>query len=166
MADENIKDLKKLKPQDRIKKLKALEEKRKGEITEIENLIKDSEKEIKTDEVAEEITPAQTEVDISKLFEEDSAELEATVKKEAPSKDEEQQDYISFQQAYGDYQQLKDITYASMMGPITMAQMGDIDQIGERLDQTKYHSASKEAANILVASKAVLYKIRKYAGLE
>ena len=53
MAEEDIKELKKLRPTDRIKKLKELGKKRKGEITEIEDLIKDSEKELKTDEVAE-----------------------------------------------------------------------------------------------------------------
>ena len=169
MAEEDIKELKKelkkLRPTDRIKKLKELGEKRKGEITEIENLIKDSEKELKTDEVAEEITPEQNEVDIGRLFEEETTELEATVRKDAPSA-EGNQGYMSLQRADEDYTALKDITYASMMGPITPAQADEIDQIGERLDRSKYQSASQEIANILVASRAVLYKIKKYAGTD
>jgi len=168
--DEDIKELKeelkKLKPEARIKKLKKLEGKRKVEIIEIEDLIKDSEKELKTENVAEDITPQQTEVDIGKLFEEGIENLEKTVKKESPSTDKEAPGYMSVQQAYGDYSALKDIAHASMMGEITPAQMDAVDQIGERLDTSKYISASKELANILVASKSTLYKIKKYAGWE
>jgi len=160
------KELKKLKPKDRIKKLKELEEKRKEEITEIEDLIKDSEKELKTESVAEKITPEQTEVDIGRLFEEDAEQLERTVKKEAPETEKEERGYMSFQQAYGVYSKLQDITYASMMGTLTPAQMDSVDQIGERLDRSKYHTQSAEVANILVASRAALYKIKKYAGWE
>ena len=169
-GSEDIKELKKelrkLKPQARLKKLKELEEKTKAEIINIEYLIKDSEKELKTEEVAEEIVPDQIEVNIGRLFEE-GEQLERTVKKEAPETPEsEGRGYVSFQQAYSDYSRLQDITYASMMGPLTSTQMDTVDKIGERLDRTKYQSASKEAVDILVASRAVLYKIKKYAGLE
>jgi len=170
MAEEDIKELKKelkkLKPRDRIKKLKELGKIRKGEINEIENLIKASEKELKTETVAEEITPEQTEVDIGRLFEEETTELEATVKKDAPPTEGTNQGYMSLQRADEDYTTLKDITYASMMGPITPAQSNEVDQIGERLDRSKYQTASQEVANILVASRAVLYKIKKYAGTD
>lgn len=168
---EDIKELKKelgkLKPEAKLKKLKELEEKTKANITDIEELIKDSEKELKTEEVAEEIAPEQTEVNIGRLFEEQATELERTVKKDAPETPEkEERGYISFQQAYSDYTRLQDITYASMMGPLSAAQEGTLDKIGERLDQSKYQSASDEIANILVASRSVLYKIKKYAGVE
>ena len=53
-----------------------------------------------------------------------------------------------------------------MTGNITQTHKDAIDEIGERLDKTKYEPASAEVANILVASRATLYKIRKYAGLE
>ncbi|MCH8003095.1 MAG: hypothetical protein IH934_00550 [Nanoarchaeota archaeon] len=160
------KELKKLKPKDRLKRLKELGEKRKTEIDEIEELIKDSEKDLKTDEVAEEITPEQTEINIGRLFEEESGKLESTVRKEAPDTEKEDQKYVSLKQAYSDYSRLQDITYASMMGPITSTQMDAVDSIGERLDRSKYHSQSAEVADILVASRSVLYKIKKYAGLD
>ena len=166
MAEEDIKELKKLRPTDRIKKLKELGKKRKGEITEIEDLIKDSEKELKTDEVAEEITPEQTEVDSGRLVEEETTELEATVRKESPPAEGGDQGYMSLRRADDDYTALKDIAYASMMGPITTAQANEIDKIGERLDKTKYQTASQEIANSLVASRAALYKIKKYAGTD
>ena len=44
--------------------------------------------------------------------------------------------------------------------------MDAVDQIGERLDRAKYTSASREVANLVVASRAALYKIKKYAGLD
>lgn len=167
--NEDIKELKaelrKLQPRDRLKRLKELEEKRKAEIVDIDELIKDSEKDIKTEEVAEEITPEQEEVDIGRLFREEGEELERTVKKEAPETEEEGKGYVSFKQAYNDYSRLQDIAYASMMGSLTPLQADAVDRIGERLDRTKYVSASKEVADMLVASRAALYKIKKYAGL-
>ncbi len=159
------KELKKLKPSDRLKKLKELEGKRKAEMTDIGELIKNSEKDLKTEEVAEEITPQQEEVDIGRLFREEAEQLEMTVKKEAPETEEEQT-YVPFKQVYNDYSTLQDITYASMEGHLSSEQMGAVDKIGERLDRTKYVSASREVADMLVASRAALYKIKKYAGLE
>jgi hypothetical protein len=164
--EELKKELRKLRPKDRLKKLKELEEKRKVEMMDIEELIKDSEKYIKTEEVAEEIAPQQEEVDIGRLFREEAEQLERTVKKEAPETESDQQEYVPFKQIYNDYSTLQDIEYASMMGPLTPKQMDTVDRIGERLDKTKYQTASQEVANILVASKAALYKIRKYAGIE
>tara|TARA_B100000315_G_C14286992_1_gene455691 strand:- start:43 stop:570 length:528 start_codon:yes stop_codon:yes gene_type:complete len=160
------KELKKLKPQDRLKRLKKLEEKRKAEMVDIDELIKDSEKDLKTEAVAEEIAPEQTDINITRLFEEEAGKLEGTVKKEAPETEKADQGYVSFKQAYSDYTKLSDIAYAGMMGSLTPTQMDSVDSIGERLDRSKYQSASQETANILVASKAALYKIKKYAGLE
>jgi hypothetical protein len=160
------KELKKLKPKARLKKLRELEEKRKAEINDIDELIKDSEKELKTDEVAEEVTPEQTEINIGRLFEE-GEQLERTVKKDAPETSEsEDRGYNAFKQVYNDYSKLQDIAYSSMMGPLTSSQMNAVDKIGERLENIKYQSASEEVSNMLVASKAALYKIRKYAGIE
>ena len=164
--EELKEELKKLRPKDKLKRLKELEGKRKTEMGEIENLIKDSEKEVRTEEGAEEITPEQPEVDITRLFGEETVRLETTVKKEAPDTERGEVGYMPFKQAYNDYTRLQDITYASMMGPLTTTQMDTVDRIGERLDRTKYHSQSAEVADILVASRAALYKIRKYAGLE
>jgi hypothetical protein len=163
---ESRKELKKLKPEARLKKLKELEEKRKAEITDIEVLIKDSEKDIKTDAVAEEIAPEQTEINIGKLFEEESARLEGTVKKEAPETEKEDLGYISFKQAYNDYSTLQDIGYASMTGSLTSEQIKSVSKIEDRLANSKYQSTSQEVANILVASKSVAYNIRKYSGRE
>ena len=167
-ANEDIeelkKELKKLRPRDKVKKLKELEEKRKTEMTEIGDLIKDSEKELKTEEVAEEIAPRPLEINIGRLFEEEAGRLERTAK-EGP-RAAGSREYIPFKQLYNDYTQLQSMVYTSMTGPLTQTQVEVVDRIGERLDRSKYVSASKEVANLLVASRSALYKIRKYAGLE
>ena len=167
-ANEDIeelkKELKKLRPREKVKKLKELEEKRKTEMTEIEDLIKDSEKELKTEKVAEEIAPKQLEINIGRLFEEEAGRLERTAKE--GTRAAESREYMPFKQLYSDYAQLQSAVYASMTGPLTQTQLEVVDRIGERLDRTKYQSASSEVANILVASRSALYKIRKYAGLE
>ena len=167
-ANEDIeelkKELKKLRPREKVKKLKELEEKRKTEMTEIEDLIKDSEKELKTEKVAEEIAPKQLEINIGRLFEEEAGRLERTAKE--GTRAAESREYMPFKQLYSDYAQLQSAVYASMTGPLTQTQLEVVDRIGERLDKTKYQSASSEAANILVASRSALYKIRKYAGIE
>jgi len=166
MEDFDKNKLSKLSPRERIKKLKQLGKERKKEFTEIETLIKNSMQELKTDEVASEITPKPRDVDIGSLFEVEGEKLEATVKSEAKEVSEEPLKYISFKQAYQDYKQLQNISYASMMGTVSEAQMETLDKIGEKLDRSKYVSVSDEAVNILVASKAAIHKIRKYAGLE
>ncbi|MBL7055195.1 hypothetical protein ISS05_05560 [Candidatus Woesearchaeota archaeon] len=162
-------ELSKLPLRERIRRLKQLEKNRKKEIDEIDNLIKDSQKELSTEEIAEEISPESKEVDISKLFGSEEEDLEGTVKKEAPAEETEEAGesrYLSLQQAVDDYEELRGLGYNSIGGGLSENQMEAIDQIGERLDRTKYTSASREVANLVVASRAVLYKIKKYAGLD
>lgn len=158
--------LSKLSPRERVKKLKQLEEQRKDEVTEIESLIKESMQEIKTDKVATEVAPEPRDVDIGRLFGTEEEQLEKTVRQESREEIEEPLKYISTKNAYQDYKQIQDISYASMMGAMNETQMEVLDRIGERLDRAKYVSASSEAADILVASRAVLHKIKKYAGLD
>ena len=164
--EELKRELKKLRPGDRLKKLRELEEKRKTEMTEIEDLIKDSEKELRTEKVAENIAPERDEADISRLFKEEPAQLEIAVNEEAHGIEEGDQKYASIKQLYNDYSALQNIAYASMEGELTDEHKEAIDAIGERLDRTRYVSSSNEIANILVASRATLHKIKKYAGLD
>lgn len=166
----NIKELKgklrKLGPKERIEKLKDLEGKKKVEIKEIEELIKDSEKELKTKKVAEEIAPQELEINIGRLFDGEAGALEIVTKEEAQGVPQTESHQYAFRQLYSDYTKLQDIAYASIMGPLTQAQLEAVDNIGERIDRTRYQTVSREIANILVASRVTLYKIRKYAGLE
>ena len=168
MAEFDKKELNKLPLRERIRRLKQLEEDRKKEIDEIDDLIKDSQKELSTEEVAEEVSPGAEEVDISKLFRADEEELERTAREGAPAAEEEEGEarYLSLQQAVEDYEELRGLGYSSMEGGLSENQMETIDKIGERVDRVKYTSASREVANLLVASRAALHKIKKYAGLD
>lgn len=168
MAEFDKDELSKLPLRERIRRLKQLEEDRKKEIEEIDNLIKDSQRELRTEEVAEEVSPEEREVDISRLFRPEEEELERTVREEAPPAEEEEGEarYLTFQQAVEDYEELRELTSASIGGSLSENQMEAVDRIGERLDRSKYVPASREVANLVVASRAALYKIRKYAGLE
>jgi hypothetical protein len=164
---EELKDeLKKLKPSQKLKRLNELKLKRKSEIDEIGALIEDSEKEMKNDQVAEEIVPARNEVDISRLFEGEGSLLENELKTNSNEQNLVFSDYSSITQMYNDYTKLQDIAYASLMGFLTENHLEAIDKIGERLDRTNYQTAGQEIADMLVASRAAIHKIRKYAGTE
>ena len=71
MVDEKeLEEIRKLPPKERLKRLKDLEEKRKKQEEEAKKIIEESLKEIKLDEMMEEIeVPRQEEVDVKKLFE-------------------------------------------------------------------------------------------------
>lgn len=71
MVDEKELDkIRKLPPKERLARLKELEDKRKREETEARKIIEDSLKEIKIDEMLQEIeVPKQDQVNIDKLFE-------------------------------------------------------------------------------------------------
>ncbi|MBR9699598.1 hypothetical protein GOV09_04035 [Candidatus Woesearchaeota archaeon] len=80
-------EFKKLAPEERIKKLKEIEEQRKKDLEETEDLIKKTEAEIeRTKDIPDMEVPLLEPVDISKKFEAED-NLEGTVSKE-PSKEE------------------------------------------------------------------------------
>ena len=168
MAEFNKEDIGKLPLRERIRRLKELEDDRKKEMDEIGDLLKDSERRLRNEEVAEEVAPEPEEVDISRLFGQEEEELERTVREDTQPAEEEAGEarYLSPQQALEDYEELRSIGYEAMEHGLNENQMEAMDKIGERLDRTKYTVASQEVANIVVASRAALYKIRKYAGLE
>jgi len=161
------KELNRLSPEERIKKLKLMEKERKKEFDEIGGLIKKSMQELKTEKIAEEIAPEQRAVDISRLFETTGEDkLERTARKEAPDIFVKgTTGYKSFVQAYQDYSSLKKIEGYATSGSLSHAQLEAVDAIGERLDKTKYETVSAEIANLIVASRAALHKIKKYAGM-
>ncbi len=166
MADFNKEELSRLPLSERIKRLKELEEQRKKEMEEIEGFLEDSERELKTQKIAEDITPIQKEVDISDLFENEEEKQPDSDKPAIVEDDTGKVRYLGLNDALEDYEELKGITYASMDGGLTDRHMQTLDKIGERLSNINYQNAGKEIANVLVASKAALYKIKKYAGID
>jgi len=161
------KNLARLSPEERIKKLRLMEESKKKEVNEIGQLIKDSMQELRTDKLAEEIAPEQKAVDISRLFEATGEEkLERTARKESLLDSARGGGgYQAFTQVYQDYAKLKSMISYAVIGALSPEQHELVDAIGERLDKTKYETASSEIANLVVASRATLHKIKRYMGM-
>ena len=164
------KELVKLSPEERIKKLKLMEEERKKEVSEIEQLIKESLQALKTDKIAEEIAPGQRAVDISRLFETGGGDrLEKTAREESrqASMSKGSKGYQAIIQTYEAYSQLsKFYGIIRQEGSLTEEQLMAIGQIGERINRAeKYMTEGEKAASKLDASRIVLYKLRKETGL-
>ncbi len=165
----NKKQLSRLSPEERLKKLKLMEEERKKEVAEIEVLIKESMQALKTDRIAEEVAPEQRAVDISRLFEARGEDrLERTAREEAPSASGRgTREYQAIVQAYEAYSQLsKFYSIVSMGGSLSEEQKTAIGQIGERITVAeRYMTEGEKATSKLDASRAVLYKLKKETGL-
>ena len=159
------KEFSRLSPEERLKKLKHLEEERKKDVDEIEQLIKQSMQEIRTDKLAGEIAPEQKAVDISRLFEkEKEGKLEKTARQNAPIA----VNYHASTQVYQAYSLLSEF-YGIVAGGsrLTQEQLNAIGDMGERLNfAEKYMTESERTSSKLDAGKAVLYKLRKATGLE
>lgn len=161
-------ELKRLSPGERLKRLKQMEEDRKKEVREIEGLIKDSMRELKTDRIAEEVTPEQKPVDISRLFEAEGGELERAARREAPmGASAKGPSYQALMQAYEAYSDARKLAAYASAGSLSEDKLkAAVDDLGERIDKTKYQTPSAEVAKLVVATQSVLSKIRRYAGLE
>ncbi len=157
------KELAKLSPEERIKRLRLMEEDKKKEFDEIEKLIKDSMQELRTDKLAGEIAPEQRTIDISRLFEPSGEKLERTAMREAPSLSfmKGTRGYNAIAATYQVYTELK--VMAVTGNGITNEQRTDIL---ERLNTAeRYMTESERAVSKLDASRATLYKLKKETGL-
>lgn len=164
----NKKELTKLSPEERIKKLKQMEEGRKKEVNEIGKLITESMQELKTVKLIKEIAPEQRIVDISRLFEAVGEQaLERTARKERQTALMKGARYQTVVQTYQDYSKLKKFYSAvSMGGSLTEEERRIVGEIGERINRAeRYIPTGEKTANILDASRTVLYKLKKETGL-
>ena len=163
------KELAKLSPEKRIKKLKSMEEERKKEVGEIERLIRESMQELKTDKIAEEIAPGQRAVDISRLFETRGEEnLEKTAREgNSPAFMRGTKGYQAITQTYQAYSQLsKFYTVVSRGGSLTEDEKRMVGQIGERINTAeRYMTEGEKTVSKLDASRTILYKLKKETGL-
>ena len=162
------KEFSRLSPEERIKKLKLMEEERKKEVNEIGRLIKESMQELRTARIAEEITPEQRPVDISRLFETaDGQRLERTAKQKAPLATfmKGTRNYQANSQIEYDYSQKK--SYGTMPMSDSTEGQRTVGKIGER-DTTagRYMTEGEKSASILNPSKATLHKLKKETGLD
>ena len=162
------KEITKLPPQERIKRLKLMENERKKEVDEIELLIKESIREIKTDKLAEEIAPEQRVVDISRLFEIRGEQALEGAARKGRANFIRGVSYPTFIQTYEDYSKLKKL-YSILFtsGSLTEDQLSLVGKIGERINRfQKYVPEGEKYTSILDASKAVLKKLRSESGIE
>lgn len=163
------KELTKLSPEQRIKKLKLMEQERRKEVAEIEALIKESMQALKTDKIAEEVAPEQRAVDISRLFETSGEQrLERTAREEAhpAALAKGTRGYVAFEQVYGAYQKLKGLyDTVSMGGSLSEEQKIEAGKAGERLIQDRYSTAGEEVSNLLNAGLSIFYKLEREVGL-
>jgi len=155
MAKINKEELDKLPAAEKIKRLKELEAENRKEIEEAEKLIKETETEIEREGIAESVKIPETKpIDIGSLFAEEES-LESTVKKEAPEEDQG-----PLYQLAQDYEAAKGIAYSGES--LDENQLGWVDQLGERVEKIRYHGTSEEIANLVVATKSLIHKIKKY----
>ena len=142
-------ELAKLSPEQRLKKLRSMEEAGKKESDEIGALIKKSMQEMKIDKIAKDVAPEQRAVDISGLFEANHGHnLERTAGREARGK--AATGYHAIAQAYQAYGELKSMyTVVSSGGSLTEEQRAAIGQIGEKLSRAeKYMTESEKTSRV------------------
>ena len=144
-------ELKKLSPEERIKRLKELEEEGKKEIKEAEDLIKRTEAEIEHNKNIPDIEVPEIErVDISKMFEAPEG-LETTIKKEAPG--EEKENPVKYG---GMVEDTGEVGYVP-----DEHDWVEFDKAAKVEDSVKYESVVQQADD-LTGSRSVLKKIKKY----
>ena len=163
------KELTKLSPKERIKKLKLMEDERKKEVDEIEILIRQSMHELKTDMLAEDVAPEPKLVDISRLFEATGEHgLERTAREEAsPNSARGSRGYQAIVQTYEAYSQAMRLSSAvSMGGRLSEEEKRLMGNIIERVNTAeRYMTEGEKASSKLDATRAVLYKLKKETGL-
>lgn len=158
MAKLDKNELQKMTPSERIKRLKELEEENKQEIEEAEDLIQKTEADITREKISESVKVPETKpVDIESLFKGEPG-LETTVREEAPAREAEAEGPL-YQLAQA-YEEARGMLYSEE--PLNSRQLEWIDRMGERVEKIKYQTTSDEIANLAVATRSLIHKIKKY----
>jgi len=163
MAEDNLEDIKKLPVAERIERLKALELKKKGEMDEAAALLKSSLEETRRQKAVENVElPESQPVDITKLFASDEKSLEAVVSREIPSPSDEDAVKYELQLDYNVLTKIQD----NMEGyKLQKAVVAVEDRVNELVAKMDYANMSKDVADQLVATRSVIYMMKKRAGL-
>ena len=160
MAELDKEKLAKLKPAERIKRLKEIEKESKKQIDEAEKLIKKSEEEIEKEEVEKKVRVPETRpVEISDLFEPPPTQLERTAEEAQRVEPTGEQLQYMVNQAY---EEATELAYQEPTEDV----LDRIDALGERLEKISYRTLTKEAADRVVATRSLIYKIKKYSQQE
>ncbi len=171
-GNDKLKNIEKLSPEERIKKLKEIEEKNKEEIEKAHELIKESEDEIDKDEIEEKIKqvemPPDEEIDVAKLFRPKGGNLEETVARERPKISEEeikqQQEYLRGLQTPQIEQRAEYIQQrVQQTGYISNEQRNEISNMYQEVRQREdgiregtYKAASRNIEEQLSVAKKIL----------
>ncbi|MBW2964260.1 hypothetical protein KY363_02265 [Candidatus Woesearchaeota archaeon] len=172
MADKELDEIKKLPPKKRLRRLKELEERRKKEEQEARRLADESLKEIKLDEMLREIdVPEQDAVDVNRLFQQQSEDIEDQVRKQKIRIDEvAQADYAARIQQLLPQNTVQEIQqwYARDNVPPSRAEFLEVYEqardayntlqqtMQKRPDQDLYSSPSQELVENVVSSMRLL----------
>ena len=166
------KEFEKLLPEQRIKRLKELEQKlleeRKKDAAEIDSLIKKSLEELHQGKIAQRIAPPPRDSDISTVFSEE--EMKAAIPHKERKEDEPSApSYFQKEQLVKDYSVVKDLLgYELSPGSLGKEQIKRLEDINTRISKASYQalSHSDQVAILVSATKEALYRVRKYGGIE
>lgn len=173
VEDDNINNIKNLSPEERIRKLKKIEEKNKKEIEKAHKLIKESEDEIAIEEKIKQVEiPEKKDIDVAGLFKGEES-LEETVQKENPEVNEEeirnQQNYLrgiptSKIEERAEYLQQR----VEQTGYITNKERNEMSNMYQEINQREndvrqgtYKSASSNIQEQLSVTKKILGNMYK-----
>jgi len=153
----DINEIKKLSPEERIKKLKELEEERKKEQEEANKLIQESIDEIKREELVKQIeVPEQEHVNIDDLFAAESENLEQTVAREPTPEVEEEIGHL-----YNRLGELKETFQETEY--MNAQQRKELNQAEQRLKQIEANYTLTDAVREQVfLSENIAKQMRKY----
>lgn len=152
--------LRRLEPEERIRRLREIEDESKKEIEEAERLIRESEEDIRREEAVSEVEMPEAEtVDITKLFGEEEEKLEETVREEAPLEETDEEKVM--------YEVEKIRDYMEHVGesPVSEYTMGKVERMSNELNSINYAQLSRQAADEFNATRNIVYEMKKHLGM-
>lgn len=161
-------NLRKLSPEERLKRLKEMEEDRRKDVDEIEKLIRRSLDELRVDQLAERITPREASDTLSRIVQDAEEETaEAQLKREEAVLEPGTVDYQLMGQVYSSYSSLRRVLgYELSPGTLSEEQSQALDQLGEHLETVKYTTTTQQVADMANTSRELIGRIKRYAGLQ
>ena len=176
MVNENLEEIKKLSPEERIGRLRAFQEKQKKEAEEAKDIIADSVAQIKQEEKIKEAIsiPESKQVDVAGLFKSEE-NLETTIEKEKRELTDEElkghrqyQAQLSQEPAQELYQRVKSMYQQAKEGNISYDKMSELDDLSYALDYKQrdmqsgtYKTSGEQIDDMMSASKSLVNYMRK-----
>ncbi len=177
MAEDELENIKKLPPEERIAKLKELEEKRKKEIEKAKELVKASIEEITKEEENKFAKEESLKEEIRQIRESFEETLEETIAKEEPKAAKEQleshRDYIrhlredvTVRDLYSLAKNLaQNVEERGYLSNIQQEMLNDLERVQQYkqndINSGKYKVASEEILDVLSATKSLLNVLKE-----